>query len=83
VIRDSKLGTRTYILQVVVEKDPKDQFPQWQAALEQAGYEIDDSMLFDGRILFQGAEVESGQIAVSQPEDQKGYMIQIDVSKVS
>jgi hypothetical protein len=83
VIQDTKVGTRTYLLQVVVKKDPKEQFGQWQGALESAGYEVNDSMLSDGRMLFQGADVESGQIAVSRPEDQIGYMIQIDVSKVS
>jgi hypothetical protein len=83
VIQDTKVGTRTHLLQVVVEKDPKEQLAQWQGALEAAGYEINDSMLSNGRILFRGVDVESGQIAVSHPEDQNGFMIQIDVSKVS
>jgi hypothetical protein len=38
-------------------------------------------MLFDGRLLFDGDNVESGQISVSQPEDVEGYMIQIDVTQ--
>jgi hypothetical protein len=38
-------------------------------------------MLFDGRLIFSGLGVESGQISVSQPEDVRGYMIQIDVSQ--
>lgn len=83
VVQDAKLGTRTRLLQVVVENDPKEQFAQWQSGLEAAGYKVSDSMLSDGRLLFEGADVESGQIAVSQPDDQNGYMIQVDVSKVS
>lgn len=83
VIQDTKIGTRSHLLQVVVENDPKGKFPQWKAALEAAGYKIDERMLSDGRLLFQGAGIEGGQIAVLQTEDQKGYVIQIDISKDS
>lgn len=81
VIQDTKLGMRTHLLQVSVPNDPKSEFPGWRSALEAAGYQVSDSMLADGRLLFEGGDVESGQISVSQPEDVEGYMIQIDVSK--
>lgn len=81
VIQDTKLGMRTYLLQVSVPNDPKSEFPGWKSALEAAGYQVNDGMLSDGRLLFDGGNVESGQISVSQPEDVEGYMIQIDVTQ--
>lgn len=81
VLQDTRLGTRTYLLQVSVPNDPSGQFPEWKSALETAGYEVNEGLLHDGRLLFDRADVESGQISVSQPEDIEGYMIQIDVSK--
>lgn len=81
VIQDTKIGMRTYLLQVSVPNDPKSEFPGWKSALEAAGYQINDGMLSDGRLLFDGGNVESGQISVSQPEDVEGYMIQIDVTQ--
>ena len=81
VIQDTKIGMRTYLLQVSVPDDPKSEFPGWKSALEAAGYQVNDGMLFDGRLLFDGDNVESGQISVSQPEDVEGYMIQIDVTQ--
>lgn len=81
VIQDTKIGMRTYLLQVSVPNDPKSEFPGWKSALEAAGYRINDGMLSDGRLLFDGGNVESGQISVSQPEDVEGYMIQIDVTQ--
>ena len=81
VLQDTKIGTRTYLLQVSVPNDPSGQFAGWKSALVAAGYAVNEGMLSDGRLLFDGADVESGQISVSQPEDVEGYMIQIDVSK--
>jgi len=81
VLQDTKIGTRTYLLQVSVPNDPSGEFAGWKSALETAGYEVNENMMSDGRLLFQGADVESGQISVSQPADAEGYMIQIDVSK--
>lgn len=81
VIQDTKIGMRTYLLQVSVPNDPKSEFPGWKSALEAAGYQVNDGMLSDGRLLFDGGNVESGQISVSQPEDVEGYMIQIDVTQ--
>lgn len=82
VLQDTKIGTRTYLLQVSVPNDPSGKFAGWKDALVGAGYAVnDDSVLSDGRLLFDGKDVESGQIAVSQAEDVEGYMIQIDVSK--
>lgn len=81
VIQDTKIGMRTYLLQVSVPNDPKSEFPGWKSALEAAGYQLNDGMLSDGRLLFDGGNVESGQISVSQPEDVEGYMIQIDVTQ--
>lgn len=81
VIQDTKIGMRTYLLQVSVPNDPKSEFPGWKSALETAGYQVNDGMLSDGRLLFDGGNVESGQISVSQPEDVEGYMIQIDVTQ--
>ena len=81
VIQDTKLGLRTYLLQVSVPNDPKSEFAGWKTALEAAGYQVNDRMLSDGRLLFDGGSVESGQISVSQPEDVEGYLIQIDVTQ--
>lgn len=81
VLQDTKIGMRTYLLQVSVPNDPKSEFPGWKSALEAAGYQVNDGMLSDGRLLFDGGNVESGQISVSQPEDVEGYMIQIDVTQ--
>ncbi|OWQ96360.1 hypothetical protein [Sphingopyxis witflariensis] len=81
VIQDTKIGMRTYLLQASVPNDPKSEFPGWKSALEAAGYQVNDGMLSDGRLLFDGGNVESGQISVSQPEDVEGYMIQIDVTQ--
>ena len=81
VLQDTKIGMRTYLLQVSVPNDPKSEFPGWRSALEAAGYQVNDGMLSDGRLLFDGGNVESGQISVSQPEDVEGYMIQIDVTQ--
>lgn len=81
VLQDTKLGTRTHLLQISVSNDPTAEFAGWKSALEAAGYAVNEAMLFDGRLLFDGADVESGQISVSQPDDLEGYMIQIDVSK--
>jgi len=80
VSQDTKIGTRTHLLQIIVKDDPKAEFARWQAALEADGYEVNDNMLGDGRLLFQSAEVESGQIAVFPAEDE-GYVIQVDVSR--
>lgn len=81
IIREGPMGSRTNILQVSVPNDPSDRFPAWTSALETAGYDVNDSMLPDGRLVFTGLEVESGQIAVLQTEDVEGYVIQIDVSQ--
>src|SRR5690606_22362652 len=81
VLQDTRLGTRTYLQRGSVPTDPSGQFPAWKSALETAGYEVNEGLLHDGRLLFDRADVESGQISVSQPEDIEGYMIQIDVSK--
>ena len=79
VLQDMKVGANTHLLQIVVPDDPAAEFPRWKEALVAGGYDVNDSMLFDGRLLFQGQGVESGQIAVSAVEE-GGYMIQVDVS---
>lgn len=81
VLQDSKIGQRTYLLQVSVPNDPTSEFAKWKSALEASGYELNEALLAEGRLVFQGGDVESGQIAVLQPEDVDGYMIQIDVSQ--
>ena len=45
-----------------------------------AGYKVIDNTA-NGSLLFNGAEVESGQIGVSQPKDHEGFMIQVNVSR--
>lgn len=80
VLQDTALGQHTRLLQVVVQDDPAAEFPRWKAALEAAGYEVHEGMLADGRLLFAGKDVESGQVAVMPAED-GGFMIQVDVSK--
>lgn len=81
VLQETRLGTRTYLLQILVEKDPKPQLAGWKTGLEAEGYEVNENLIADGRLLFVGRDVESGQIAVSQPEDQQGYLVQVDVSQ--
>jgi hypothetical protein len=43
---------------------------------------VDESMLFDGRLLFSGKDIESGQIAIL-PADPGEYMLQVDVSRLT
>ena len=82
VLMDQKIGSNTHLLQIAVETDPTPMFADWQAALMASGYDINDSMMFDGRLLFSSSEVESGQIAV-QSMDVAEFMIQIDMTMVS
>ncbi len=79
VMLDQQIGSFTHILQILVVTDPSPLFDDWQAALVAGGYKVNDSMLFDGRLLFSGVGVESGQIAV-QKFDEAEFMIQIDTS---
>jgi hypothetical protein len=81
VLMDQKIGSNTHLLQIVVETDPTPMFADWQSALVAAGYDVNDSMMFDGRLLFSSSEVESGQIAV-QSLDEAEFMIQIDMTMV-
>lgn len=76
---DQQIGSSTHILQVLVETDPTPLLADWQTALAAGGYAIDDSMLFDGRLLFSGLGIETGQIAI-QRFDEAEFMIQIDAS---
>lgn len=79
IMLDQQIGSSTRILQILVETDPLPLFDDWQAALVAGGYEVDDSMLFDGRLLFSGIGVETGQIVVQQFEVAE-FMIQIDAT---
>lgn len=79
VILDQKIGSSTHILQVIVETDPTPLLADWQIALAAGGYAIDDSMLFDGPLLFSGLGIETGQIAIQRFDDAE-FMIQIDAS---
>ena len=79
VLMDQQIGASTRLLQVSVENDPSSLFPNWQTALAAAGYDLNTEMMFDGRLLFSNAEVESGQIAV-QPLEDDLFMIQIDMT---
>ncbi len=81
LIQNGKIGTRTNYLQVIVEQDPAPEFEQWKSALQAAGYAVNDNIA-NGSLSFEGNGVESGMIAVSRPEDQQGFMIQVDVSAV-
>ncbi|MDP2738150.1 MAG: hypothetical protein Q8O82_05405 [Pseudorhodobacter sp.] len=82
VLMDQQIGSNTHILQIAVETDPTPLFADWRAALEAGGYDINDSMLFDGRLLFSGSEIEIGGIAVQSLDDAE-FMIQIDVTKAA
>lgn len=79
MIQNTRIGTRTNYLQVIVQKNPTPEFAKWKSALLAAGYEVNDNIA-NGTLLFEKQGVESGKIAVSQPEDQEGFMIQVDVS---
>jgi len=81
VLMDQKIGSNTHLLQIAVETDPTPMFADWQTALVAAGYDVNDSMMFDGRLLFSNSEVESGQIAV-QSLDGAEFMIQVDMTMV-
>src|SRR5690606_33577398 len=80
VLQNSSIGTRTQLLQVGVPDDPSGQVPAWKAALETAGYTVAESAA-NGGLLFNGLDVESGQIAISTPQGADDYMIQIDISR--
>jgi hypothetical protein len=81
VLQETRLGTRTHLLQILVSDDPSPLLASWKAGLEAEGYQINDSLIAEGRLLFDGGDVESGQIAVLRPDDEEGYMIQVDVSR--
>jgi hypothetical protein len=82
---DQPIGTLTRILQIRLPSDPAPRFAGWGSALTEQGYRVDESMLFDGRLLFSAKDVESGQIAIlpesrgtgtsrtGAPESQPGY----------
>lgn len=80
LLNNAKLSIRTDLLQVTVVDDPSAQVPAWKSALEEAGYTVNESEANSG-LLFSGNGVESGQIAISRPEDGEGYMIQIDMTQ--
>jgi hypothetical protein len=82
VLMDQKIGSNTHLLQISVETDPTPLFANWQTALVSTGYDVDESMMFDGRLLFSNSEVESGQIAVQSLGDAE-FMIQIDMTMAS
>jgi len=82
VMMDQKIGSRTHLLQIFVETDPTPMFAEWQSALMASGYDVNDTMMFDGRLLFSNSEVEAGQIAV-QSMDETEFMIQIDMTMVT
>jgi hypothetical protein len=79
IVMNQHLGSRTHILQIRLPSDPAPRFADWGSALTEQGYEVDESMLFDGRLLFAGKEIESGQIAIL-PADPGEYILQADVS---
>lgn len=81
VLQETRLGTRTHLLQILVPVDPSPMLASWKAGLQAEGYQINDSLIAEGRLLFDGGDVESGQIAVLRPDDEEGYMVQIDVSR--
>lgn len=81
VLQETRLSTRTHLLQILVSDDPTPLLASWKAGLEAEGYQINDGLIGEGRLLFDRGDVESGQIAVLRPEDEDGYMIQVDVSR--
>jgi hypothetical protein len=82
IVMDQPIGTRTHILQIRLPSDPAPSFADWGSALTEQGYDVDESMLFDGRLLFSGKDIESGQIAIL-PADPGEYMLQVDVSRLT
>lgn len=80
VLMEQQIMSDTNILQVLVKEDPTPLFVEWRAALEAGGYEINDSAVANGRLLFSSPEVEIGGINV-QSLDEAEFMIQIDVTK--
>jgi hypothetical protein len=81
-VRWRELHEDELLLQISVETDPTPLLADWQMALAAAGYDLNDRMMFDGRLLFSSSEVESGQIAV-QSLDEAEFMIQIDMTMAS
>ena len=82
VIQEMAIGS-THILIINVADDPSTLLPEWQAVLENAGYVLDTSMLFEQRILFSGNGLESAQIATRVSSENEGFDIQIDAKTVS
>lgn len=82
VLVDQKIGSTTYLFQISVETDPTPMFADWQAALIASGFDLNEKMMFDGRLLFSNTEVEIGSISV-QSFDEAEFMIQIDMTMES
>ncbi|WP_102110497.1 hypothetical protein [Oceaniglobus roseus] len=80
VVSDRTIGTGTHLFQVEVAEDPAPMLETWAQDLNDNGYETDTRMMSDNRLLFSGPAGVEGQIAVTQPMDVDGYMIQIDLS---
>jgi hypothetical protein len=82
VIQDMTIGS-THIFIVNVADDPGDLLPEWQAALEEAGYSLDTSMLFEQRLLFSGNGFETAQITTRASDEHSGFDIQIDAKQAT
>ncbi len=82
VIQDMTIGS-TYIFIVNVADDPSDLLPEWQAALEEAGYALDTRMLFEQRLLFSGNGFETAQIHTRVSDELGGFDIQIDAKQTT
>lgn len=82
IVMNQRLGAQTHILQILLPSDPAPRFAGWSSALTEQGYSVNESMLFDGRLLFSGKDIESGQIAIL-PAEPGEYMLQVDVSRMT
>lgn len=78
VFMNIALPGSSHIFSVHVAEDASPMLPEWQKALESAGYETNDFMLADGRLMFDGNGLSSGQVAAFQDSESGEFVIQID-----
>lgn len=80
ISQDMTVGS-TSVFIVNVAEDPGGLLTEWQTVLQDVGYTLDTSMLFDQRLVFSGNGFESAQITTRESFDADGYDIQVDAKQ--
>lgn len=82
IVQDMTIGS-THVFIVNVTDDPNGLIPEWQIVLEEAGYTLDTSRLFEQRLQFSGNGFETGQITTHASDELGGFDIQIDAKQAT